>query len=280
MKSEAWEVASARMIELWHELEKISGVSLTLHDHTGLIINSRKNSLLPGINFHRSSCCCFPQKNRQRCIAHCSLEARKLAAEKQKPFIMCCWRGIKELVMPLYVKEHHALTLFAGAFRDDAFDLSSFSQSYRKLYEQLPLWEDGRQKELEAILIAAGSAALQLAENYRSQIEPETEREKKIREFFTYRAAENVGVSDLASILELSESRTLHILKNLFGKGFSRLLNEERVKQAVEYLESTDLPMREIAHLTGFRNEYYFSTVFRKIKRYPPGALRHRNKVQ
>lgn len=276
MNSEAWKAASGRMVELWQALEKISGVTLTLHDHTGLINASQKNSLLPGINFHRAHCCCFPQKNRQKCLAHCSVEARKLAAEQKKPFTMCCWRGIKELVMPLYVKQNHALTLFAGTFRDEKFDLSTFPKAYRKLYEQLPLWDEGRKKELEALLIAAGSAALQLAENYRSRIEPETEREKKIREFFTYRAAENVGVADLAAELGLSESRTLHILKKLFGKGFSRLLNEERVKQAVEYLENSGLTLREIAALTGFRNEYYFSTVFRKIKNVSPGSFRRK----
>ena len=48
----------------------------------------------------------------------------------------------------------------------------------------------------------------------------------------------------------------------------------ERGRQAEEYLSKTDLPLREIARLTGFRNEYYLSYVFRRIRSCSPGSIR------
>jgi transcriptional regulator GlxA family with amidase domain len=39
-------------------------------------------------------------------------------------------------------------------------------------------------------------------------------------------------------------------------------------------LESTDLPMRRVAQLTGFRDEFYFSRVVRAATGKPPATYR------
>ena len=83
---------------------------------------------------------------------------------------------------------------------------------------------------------------------------------------------------DLAETLGLSESRTLHLLHEYFGKGFSSLLNEERIHRVIEYLERSPMPLREIALLTGFRNEYYLNAVFKKFKGITPGVYRRGNR--
>ena len=140
----------------------------------------------------------------------------------------------------------------------------------------MPLWDDSRIGELETILMTTGYALLQLAENLRSGIEHEPGRKAVICNFFRQHFKDPVGVADLAAHLELSESRTLHVLHELFGKGFSLLLNEERIHHAMEYLLNTELSLRDIARLTGFRNEYYLSTVFKKMRGCSPGTVRRR----
>ena len=45
-------------------------------------------------------------------------------------------------------------------------------------------------------------------------------------------------------------------------------------------MAKTDLPLREIARLTGFRNEYYLSYVFRRLRHCSPGSIRGGRKKQ
>ena len=274
MKRESFAEISAKMLAHWRTLEKLTGLELTLHDYSGIIKLSHEDNLLEGMNYHRAGCCQFPQKNRNRCLSHCAAAAKLRAAEEGKAFTMTCWRGIKELVVPLYKEEHLAGTVFAGAFRDENFDVSRFPKSYRELYRKLPLLEESRKMELETVLTVAGYAMLQLAENFHCAPDREPERIKLIRDFFLYRSHEAVGAGDLAETLDLSESRTLHLLREHFGKGFSQLLNEARADRVAEYLENTQLPLREIAQLTGFRNEYYLNAVFKKIRGSTPGTFR------
>ena len=127
------------------------------------------------------------------------------------------------------------------------------------------------------MLSAAGYSLLNLAGNLLERYHAaESGRREQIRRFIRLRFKEQVGVSDLAEELNLSESRTSHLLHEFFGKGFSALINEQRVRAVQEYLIRTDLPLREIAVLTGFRNEYYLSTVFRKLRKCTPGSVRRR----
>ena len=266
--------AVEKMLFCWHEMERMTGLHLTLHDHIRAFIMPDNTCLLPNVNIHHNSCCDYPQRTRLKCGAHCRVEAMERAAAEGKPFRFQCWRGVVELVMPVYLGKVHAATVFAGAFRDPEFDLSGFPVSYRKKYQQLPVWDDARIPQLESVLITASYSLLLLASNVRSGCEEEPGRRGQIRRFFLHHFKEPVGVGDLAAELNLSESRTVHLLKELFGKGFAQLMNEERIRQAEEYLAGSDLTLWEIARMTGFRNEYYLSSVFRKLRHCPPGSIR------
>lgn len=269
------------LLPYWHELERMTGASLTLHDHIdAFTIPDRRGRLLPGTNLHQTPCCAYHQKSsRRKCLEHCSIEARKRAAEG-KPFRFRCWCGVTELVMPLFRGKIHAATIFLGAFRDPDFDLSGFPAAYSRLYRKLPAWDESRTNEWRVMLSAAGYSLLNLAENLLEHYHAaESGRREQIRRFFRLRFKEQVGLSDLAEELNLSESRTSHQLHELFGKSFSALLGEQRVRAVQEYLIRTDLPLREIAALTGFRNEYYLSAVFRKLRNCTPGSVRRRSRA-
>ena len=274
--SDSSKISVEKIQSLWEEQERIHHIHLTLHDHIGCFYLSDEPHILSGVNIHQANCCNFPGKSRKKCLAHCRDKAMELAAKEKKIFTMSCWRGIKEAVMPLYYKDIHAATIFAGSFRVPDFDLSGFSRKYQEEYLSMPLWDDSRMAELETILMTTGYALLQLAENLRSNIEHEPGRKGIICNFLRQHFKEAVGVGDLAAHLELSESRTLHVLHELFGRGFSCLLNEERIHHVTEYLLNTELTLHEIARLTGFRNEYYLSSVFKKMRGRSPGELRRR----
>ncbi|MBR1952164.1 MAG: helix-turn-helix domain-containing protein [Lentisphaeria bacterium] len=255
-------------------LENTFHAKLTLHDHIGIFTLPDGTKILPGINIHSSPCCAFWYSSRERCSEHCNYGATRRADAERKPFVSTCFCGVTELVMPLFSGNIHAATIFAGMFRQKNFDLSSFPLRYRKLYLQMPEWSDSVRESLEALLFSAGYSMLMLAENLRKTDKSEQGRAGEIRKFFRTRYAQNTGVADLAEVLGLSESRTIHLLQSEFQKGFSQLLTEERLKHVEQLLRESDLPLRKIAEMCGFRNEYYLSTVFKKYCGISPGQKR------
>lgn len=266
------------LLPYWHELERMTGSRLTLHDHVGAFsLPDRRGQLLPGTNLHRSPCCEYQKGARRKCLAHCSIEARERASEG-KAFRFRCWCGVTELVIPLFRGKIHAATMFLGAFRDPDFALSGFSAAYSRLYQEMPEWNESEMRKMSVMLTAAGYSLLCLAGNLLERYHAaETGRREQIRRFFQDRFKEPVGISDLARELNLSESRTSHLLHEFFGKGFSALINEQRIRAVEDHLHRTELPLREIAVLTGFRNEYYLSTVFRKLRKCTPGSVRNKH---
>ncbi len=71
---------------------------------------------------------------------------------------------------------------------------------------------------------------------------------------------------------------TAGYLSTLFSQhlqcGFNELLNTVRVEHARVYLEQNYLKTYEIAYKVGFRDEKYFSRVFKKITGIPPSEYR------
>ncbi len=67
-----------------------------------------------------------------------------------------------------------------------------------------------------------------------------------------------------------------HVFKERRGRSLVRYLNEVRMERAKTLLVHSRLPLKQIAAMCGFRDEYYFSAVFRRHVRMPPGRYRAR----
>ncbi|WP_342026133.1 helix-turn-helix domain-containing protein [Cytobacillus pseudoceanisediminis] len=58
------------------------------------------------------------------------------------------------------------------------------------------------------------------------------------------------------------------------GKSFRELLNETRIRQSAKLLMESEISIKEIASVCGFRNQQYFNKVFSKIKGMPPNQFK------
>ncbi len=67
-----------------------------------------------------------------------------------------------------------------------------------------------------------------------------------------------------------------HLFKERRGRSLVRYLNEVRMERAKTLLVHSRLPLKQIATMCGFRDEYYFSAVFRRHVQMPPGRYRAR----
>lgn len=97
--------------------------------------------------------------------------------------------------------------------------------------------------------------------------------EEYIREHF----ARIESMAEVASHVGLSHDRLRHLFREHRGASLVSFLNNVKIERARSLLRLSNLPLKQIATLCGFRDEYYFSTVFRKHTGQPPGLFREGN---
>lgn len=82
--------------------------------------------------------------------------------------------------------------------------------------------------------------------------------------------SENLTVSMLASLCDMSTSGFLRLFSEVTGKTPGAYLAYTRINNAVEYIKSGAYNMTEIAALVGFADVYSFSRAFKKLRGVPP----------
>lgn len=87
---------------------------------------------------------------------------------------------------------------------------------------------------------------------------------------------DNITIEELSQMCNLTPSYVIRLFKQTFGATPIQYLQELRLKAAISYLGSTDLPVQQIAELTGFSNLHYFSRTFKMKVGESPSTWRKR----
>ncbi len=86
--------------------------------------------------------------------------------------------------------------------------------------------------------------------------------------------AGSIAVADIAESVHLHEAQLRVLFRNALGLSPGACLQRERLAHAARMLARYDRNMAEIASLTGFANESYFCTAFRRAFGHSPGEYR------
>lgn len=223
---------------------------------------------------HNHSVCLLVKRHRQgSCNTSCVDLVRCALRVSPQGLVKRCHAGLVEWVVPVIGDDGRIwAVLFAGAriagkdlqidsdepsgapgpWRRSAMDLQAVSEEqaahilelFRQLAARLDLW---RRTELPRL---AG------------QVRTSRSRHDEIRTWIQQRHTEGVSLSSLSAHLGLSVDRTRHVVNECTGLGFVELLNGERLRTAADLLRRTDLPVREVVALSGFRNRAHFHQLF------------------
>lgn len=79
---------------------------------------------------------------------------------------------------------------------------------------------------------------------------------------------------ELAHTFGTNEYKVKHGFKQLYGQTVFRFLIDERLRKASVLIQHSDIPLKEVAHITGFVSIPHFSKAFRKKYGYTPRDLR------
>lgn len=261
----------------WH-------VTVTVHDHRGLLYGPDGRSLLWGRDHHGHPLCELQRYSRKEwdrnCLRECGFLTESEALHRLRPFRQCCWKGIAELVVPVERNHQAVLLFYAGPFRGNAAMEENLPEEYRSAWAELVVLELSTAEEMARELLLMGEGILSFLERSRRSEETLESRKLLVRRFIDDHVHETVSLEDLAERMNLSPSRTSHLVRKFFGYSFQELVMIERMTRARNLLLSTEYPLKTIALATGFSNEFYFSRCFRDFYGMPPGEYRRKNPLR
>jgi len=259
------------------ELERQFQICLTVHDHRGLLFDGAGRPLLPERHYHRHLFCHTGRYENpgweKNCMRECAFGAEQTSLQQLTPFVHHCWKGASEVVVPVAADRQLLLILYGGPFRAAANNDSPLPAEYALLPEGNAEVFGRLSRSLQIL----GSALLAFA-GAQNTAPAAPGRKGEILNFIFDRAHSGATLSELAEFLRLSPSRTSHIVHYYFGMPFQKLMLNERMTRARNMLLSTDYPLKEIAGVLGFRNEYYFNRCFRQFFGMPPGEFKSKKR--
>ncbi len=97
---------------------------------------------------------------------------------------------------------------------------------------------------------------------------------KEATDFIAKNASSKIKVSDVAKAVNISESRLAHLFKEEMGQTVLECITTHRIYMALRLLETTNLNVSQIAHMSGFENLNYFIKRFKSIYKVTPSRLR------
>jgi LacI family transcriptional regulator len=98
--------------------------------------------------------------------------------------------------------------------------------------------------------------------------------------FIREHAAEEIGVTEVVAAAALSRRTLERRFQERLGRSPHDEIMRERIRRAQQLLRDTDLPLRTIAHRTGFTHAEYMSAVFRRRTGQQPSQFRAAARLQ
>jgi AraC family transcriptional regulator of arabinose operon len=102
------------------------------------------------------------------------------------------------------------------------------------------------------------------------------ERVTKSIEFMKGHLREPLKVATLSALVNLSRSHYTTSFQRVTGYAPLSYLNHLRMQRAVQLLNTTDFPIKQISDQLGFSDQFYFSRAFSKMHNHSPSEHRRR----
>ncbi|MBR4036579.1 MAG: AraC family transcriptional regulator [Oscillospiraceae bacterium] len=88
--------------------------------------------------------------------------------------------------------------------------------------------------------------------------------------YIQFNYSSDISVDDIANAVGISRSHLYRVFVSNLGQSPIDYLTEYRINEACELIKNTSLSISQIAVSVGFFDQFYFSRVFKKIKKIPP----------
>jgi two-component system, response regulator YesN len=178
----------------------------------------------------------------------------------------------KHLLTTLAECDRQSVMSYSFAASRLLFMLGSIARKYdlytddmkKKMWNcQLVIWElTSRERAKEELLELARMIVEKVSETRRSS--NGNAIVENVRKYMDRHYANEISLTSLADQFHINSAYLSEMFKVLVGQNFSDYLVDLRMDKACSLLMDEQLKIIEIAHLVGYSNSGYFSTVFKK----------------
>jgi AraC family transcriptional regulator len=99
--------------------------------------------------------------------------------------------------------------------------------------------------------------------NLRATLSPS--QQHRVKEFIAANLSTDVGLPDLAKLIDASPGHFARLFRNTYGKPPYRYIIEQRIAEAKRIMGTRRQSILEIALLLGFSSQSHFTVTFRKV---------------
>ena len=115
-------------------------------------------------------------------------------------------------------------------------------------------------------------------EKYSSHInESKLHSIKSILDYVEENFQKDISIKDACEIVNLTESAFYKFIKRHTNKKFTTILNEYRIDHASKLLVSSDMPISDVAYISGYNNFSHFNRTFKESYFMTPREFRKAN---
>ncbi len=260
-----FESLASNSLDIIKDIKNEFLVDIFIHDHEHLISSSQSSELFHLRHDHPF---CEQQRHEKKewfdnCRKCCSTETNLEIKKNKRTVHGKCWKNAEQIIHPVFDSNSLIFTIFAGPFK------SAQGKPIKNQF-MLPELSNETIKELKFYLHSLHIHLLNEFISMPAKIQSSRSRKKQIELYLENNYDKNISLSSLSKNLNLSESRTSHLLKDTFSLSFNDLLLEIRVRKAKLLLLHSKLSATEISKKVGFKNPNYFFVCFRKTQGVSP----------
>ena len=92
--------------------------------------------------------------------------------------------------------------------------------------------------------------------------------------YIQFNYSSDISVDDIAAAVGISRSHLYRVFISNLDQSPIDYLTEYRINEACNLLKNTNLSISQVAVSVGFFDQFYFSRVFKKIKKMPPSKYK------
>ena len=270
--------------------EELLKVHITLNDLSG----SFAHLVDPSNLFHDHPYCLWVKgrlQGRRLCGEFDNGVVVRTLGGRKSGFVKYCHGGVAEISLPLVRSGVFVGYLAAGPYRwmfdtplpHDAVwspPRREFASAPAELVRALPPL-DSRSVDYHIEVLSALADSIGRAAEETDTVPSNDRNRRHLIEFYLGKEFNRpIELADLAQYLNLSASRVSKVVLEIFGKPFTRMLQEIRIAHAKSLLEHSLLSVSAIAAQCGFPNQNYLYRLFRKFEGITPIEYRRRTQQE
>ncbi len=215
--------------------------------------------------------------NWERCVSMDN-DKRSEVLSSGRTITYRCHAGLRECLAPVCIGGVPAGFVMLGQFRlvEDSIPAApdtplKMQMRMQESFDALPCFSE---EKLHAILGVLRTLIDYITVRELAVLQGDHLREE-IDKYIEKHATEDIRLPDMAKKLGRSVSTISQFLRKNYQITFKGLLLERRLKIAEQFWRNQpDATVAEVAFASGFRDQFYFSRVFHKLRGTPPGRYR------